>query len=70
MTEPQRKRLLELVGHQGKTGKEAEDYLCQELGVKQLSEASLTAASALIKRLIAETAKKATAAKAERSAVS
>ena len=42
ITEPQRKRLLELVGQQGKTGKDAEDHLCQELGVKQLSGVSLT----------------------------
>lgn len=67
ITEPQRKRLVDLVERQGKTGKEAERHLCRELGVDQLSNATLSAASTLIRKLTAEPATNPDILKRERS---
>ena len=62
ITEPQRKRLLDLAEKQGKSGKEAEHYLCLELGVDKLADATLSGASALIKKLTSQTTTKPAAA--------
>jgi hypothetical protein len=54
MTEPQRKRLFDLLEKQGTTGAEAERHLCLELGVVRLSEATVSGASSLIRKLTGE----------------
>ncbi len=61
MTEAQRKHLLALIEKQGKTGDDAEAYLCQQLGVSQLAEATVSGASTLIQTLTAKSPAKAAA---------
>ncbi len=60
MSDAQRSRLLSLVEKLGKTGEDAEKYLCRQLGVKTLAEANISTASTLIKKLLEEISTKST----------
>ncbi len=55
VTEAQKKRLIALLERQEKTGEEPERYLCRELGVRRLEDATVSQASGLIQRLTRET---------------
>ncbi len=54
-TEAQKKRLFALAEKQDKSVDEAERYLCEQLGVRRLDNATVSGASALIQRLTRET---------------
>lgn len=55
ISEAQKKRLLSLIEKQGTTAEDAERILCDQLGVRRLDDATLSAASGLIQRLTRET---------------
>jgi hypothetical protein len=58
ITEAQKKKLFTLLEKQGATAEDADRYLCDQLGVRRLGDATVSEASALIQRLSRETSTK------------
>lgn len=58
ITEAQKKKLYTLLEKQGASAEDVERYLCDQLGVKRLEDATVPEASALIQRLTRETSTK------------